>query len=163
VEHKASKLGTALAAAVLGLGLPAVASAQALPSDQMPDGKAVDVDTDVTTSADITPVMSAMTSLGMQVDQLSSMSNISSGDIALVPINDMNLSAEQRYMLAQNADPSAEASLQRALDNVTVQEVSGTGTDQHTLADHLRMVGVDPAGVVAVDVDDQGIVTVYYQ
>jgi hypothetical protein len=163
VEHKASKLGTALAAAVLGLGLPAMASAQALPSDQQADGKVVDVDTGVDTSADVTPMMSVMTSLGDQVQALSAMSTISSGDIALIPVGDMNLSAEQRYMLAQTADPSAEASLQRSLDNVIVQEARGTGDEQHSLADHLRMLGVDPAGVIAVNVDDQGLVTVYYQ
>jgi hypothetical protein len=166
VEHKASKLGTALAAAVLGLGLPAMASAQELPSDQQTDGKAVDtVDTDtgLTTYGDVTPVMSAMTSLGDQVQTLSGMSTISSADIALIPLDDMNLSAEQRYQIAQNADPSAEASLQRTLDNVTVQEARGTGDEQHSLADHLRMLGVDPAGVIAVNVDDQGVVTVFYQ
>ncbi len=56
-----------------------------------------------------------------------------------------------------------EASLQRALDDVTVQEARGTGDEQHSLADHLRMLGIDPAGVMAVSVDDQGVVAVYYQ
>jgi hypothetical protein len=165
VERKASKLGTALAAAVLGLGLPAAASAQVFPSDQAPDTSTltVDTDTDATTAADMTPVTSAMSTLGEQVQTLSNMSTISSGDIALIAIGDMNLSAEQRYTLAQNADPSAEAALQQSLSNVTVQEARGTGDEQHSLAEHLRMLGVDPAGVIAVNVDDQGVVSVYYQ
>jgi hypothetical protein len=163
VENKASKLGTAVAAAVLGLGLPAIASAQELPSDQPADTNAVDVDTDATTTADVTPVTSALTRLSDSTQLLSNMSTISSADIALISLGDMNLSADQRYTLAQNMDPSAEAALQQTLDGVTVQEARGNGDEAHSFADHLRMLGVEPTNVVAVNVDDMGVISVYYQ
>lgn len=168
MEHKAAKLGTALAAAVLGLGIPALASAQELPQDQQDQTSDTQVTSpfildDQTTMTSMLPVSDAIASIAAQTQTLSGMSPISADDIAVVSLNDLGLSAAQRYSLMQNADPSGMATLQQALAGVNVAETGSLAGYTKTLADHLQMLGVDPASVVAVDVANDGTVTLYYQ
>ncbi|MDB5072777.1 MAG: hypothetical protein JWM87_3888 [Candidatus Eremiobacteraeota bacterium] len=165
MEHKASKLGTALAAAVLGLGLPAMASAQELPqSDEQPDTSATSGSViEQANAPEMTTLDDAMASLGARTQSLANLGTISADDIAVVSVADMGLTAEQRYAMMQNADPSAEATLQRTLADVQVDESGSLAGYRRSLADHVTMLGIDPSSVVAVDVDGDGAVTLYYQ
>ncbi|HYW52663.1 MAG TPA: hypothetical protein VFF00_02285 [Candidatus Elarobacter sp.] len=164
MEHKAAKFGTAFAAAVLGLGLPALASAQELPAGDQPDTSTMSASMIEDANApEMTPVGDAIAMLGDRAQALAGMTPITADSIAVVSLSDMGLTAEQRYTLMQNADPSSEAALQQTLGNVMVDENGSLAGYQRTLADHLTMLGVDPAAVVAVDIDTDGSVTLYYQ
>jgi hypothetical protein len=160
MEHVTTRLGTALAATVLGLGIPAAAAAQDDSTGVPPDVLNETVMTDMTAAADTTPLDVAAANLGSNTQALVNLGSISAGDVAVVSMNDMNLSADQRYTVAQNIDPSTATALQQALNSVTVSEYGG---DSPTLAAHLQSLGIDPAGVVAVDVGADGVVTIFTQ
>ncbi|MBV8298225.1 MAG: hypothetical protein JO083_01510 [Candidatus Eremiobacteraeota bacterium] len=162
MEHKAAKIGTSLAAAVLGLGLPAVASAQEYPStDLQPTDQTT---LDQTVSAPELPTISqAVANMGAQAQMLSNLGQISSDDVAMVSLNDIGLGADQRYTLMQSVDPSQAATLQQALQNVQVAENNSLAGQPRTLAEHLQTMGVEPSSVVAANVGDDGTVTIYYQ
>ncbi|MDB5092829.1 MAG: hypothetical protein JWO85_930 [Candidatus Eremiobacteraeota bacterium] len=160
MEHVTTKLGTALAATVLGLGIPAAAVAQD-DSTGVPSGVLNEtVMTDMTVAADTTPLDAAAANLESNTQALVNLGSVSAGDVAVVSMSDMNLSADQRYSVAQNIDPSTATALQQALNSVTVSEYGG---DSPTLANHLQSLGIDPAGVVAVDVGADGVVTIFTQ
>jgi hypothetical protein len=164
MEHKAAKIGTSLAAAVLGLGLPTAASAQEYPSKDLPPTDQATTQLDQTVSAPELPTVSqAIVNMGAQAQILSNLGQISSDDVALVSLNDMGLGANQRYTLMQSIDPSQVAALQRALQTVQVAENNSLAGQPRTLADHLTTMGVDPSSVVAANVGDDGTVTIYYQ
>ena len=112
---------------------------------------------------EMTPLGDAVASMSSRTQALAALGTINAEDIAAVSIADMGLSAEQRYTLMQNADPSSAATLQQTLGNVQVDEVGSLAGYQRSLGDHLKMLGIDPTSVVAVDVDGDGLVTVYYQ
>ena len=160
MEHVTTKLGTALAATALGLGIPGAAVAQDDSTGVPPAALADIVMTDVTAAADTTPLDAATANLGSNTQALVNLGSISAADVAVVSMNDMNLGADQRYAVAQNIDPSTATALQQALNSVTVSEYSG---DSATLANHLQSLGIDPAGVVAVDVGADGVVTIFTQ
>ncbi|MDB5042898.1 MAG: hypothetical protein JWN27_3624 [Candidatus Eremiobacteraeota bacterium] len=161
MEHVTTKLGTALAATVLGLGIPAAAAAQDDSTGVPPDVLAETAMTDMTAaSSEGTSLDVAAANLGSNTQALVNLGSIGAGDVAVVSMNDMNLSADQRYTVAQNIDPSTATALQQALNSVTVSEYSG---DTPTLAGHLQSLGIDPAGVVAVDVGADGVVTIFTQ
>ncbi|HEY4441231.1 MAG TPA: hypothetical protein VGN14_12305 [Candidatus Elarobacter sp.] len=161
VMENTSKIGTTLAAAVLALGLPTVAAAQ----DNSTGLEDWQVDTTQADqgSADLsgaTTIDQAMADSATSAQQLNDMGQISAADIAVVSMGDMNLDADQRYTLAQNADPSTALAVQSALSNATVAEYNGTTP---TLADHLQSLGIEPASVVALTVGSDGMVTVFTQ
>jgi hypothetical protein len=161
MEHTASKFGTALAAVVLGIGLPAVAAAQddSTGAPQQPVLQDAATAVDETTALEMAPLSDVLAATGEQAQALSNMGPISSDNVVAVSLNDLGLTADQRYTLMQQVDPSAEAMLQQALG--TAQVVAGG--EQRTLADHLTINGVDPASVIAARIDSDGTVTVYYQ
>ncbi|HEY0395042.1 MAG TPA: hypothetical protein VGD01_11165 [Candidatus Elarobacter sp.] len=166
MEHKVAKLGSAVAAAVLGLGIPALASAQTLPQsdEQTNDTSLMSASMIEDANApEMMPVSDAIASMSERTQTLADMGTISADDIAVVSLSDIGLTAEQRYTLMQNVDPSNAATLLQTLGTVTVAENGGTAGDSQSLADHLKMLGVDPAGVVAADVGSDGEVTIYYQ
>ena len=160
MEHLTTKLGTALAATALGLSIPAAAAAQDDSTGVPPTVIADTAITDVSAAADTAPLDTAAANLGTNTQALVNLGSISAGDVAVVSMNDMNLSADQRYTVAQSIDPSTATALQQALNTVTVSEYSG---DSPTLANHLQSLGIDPAGVVAVDVGADGVVTIFTQ
>jgi hypothetical protein len=165
MEHKAAKIGTAFAAAVLGLGLPALASAQEYPNgdEQQPDVSSTStMMVEDVNAPEMAPLTDAMAMLADRTHALADMGPISADAIAAVSLSDIGLTAEQRYTLMQNADASNEAALQQTLGTVMVDETGMLGGYQRTLADHLKMLGVDPASVIALDIDGDGSVTLYY-
>jgi hypothetical protein len=111
----------------------------------------------------MTALNDVMASLGARTQSLANLGTVSADDIAVVSIADMGLTAEQRYAMMQNADPSAEATLQQTLSNVQVDETGSLAGYRRSLADHATMLGIDPSSIVAVDVDGDGAVTLYYQ
>ncbi len=149
-----------MAATALGLGIPAAAVAQDDSTGVPPDVVSDAVMTDVTAAADITSLDAATANLGSNTQALVNLGSIDAGDVAVVSMNDMNLGADQRYAVAQNIDPGAATALQQALNTVTVSEYGG---DSPTLANHLQSLNIDPAGVVAVDVGADGVVTIFTQ
>jgi hypothetical protein len=164
MEHKAAKIGTSLAAAVLGLGLPTVVSAQEYPSNDLQPTDQTTTQLDQTVSAPELPTISqSIANMGAQAQMLTNLGQISSDDVAMVSLNDIGLSAEQRYTLMQSIDPSQAAALQQALQNVSVAENNSLAGQPRTLAEHLTTMGVDPSSVVAANVGDDGSVTIYYQ
>jgi hypothetical protein len=161
MEHSVSKIGTVFAAAVLSVGLPAIASAQD-DTTGAPPADAIDTATQVDESAalEMTPISDAISATAEQAQILSGMQPIDAQNVVAVSLADVGLTAAQRYALGQQMDPSAEAMLQQALG--TAQVIASTG-EQRTLADHLTALGVDPATVVAAEVANDGTVTLYYQ
>jgi hypothetical protein len=161
MEHTVPKIGTAIAAAVLSFGLPAVASAQddttGNPPTDVTDSTA---QVDETTALEMAPITDAISATAEQAQVLSGMQPIDAQNVVAVSLADIGLTAAQRYALAQQMDPSAEAMLQQALG--TAQVVASTG-EQRTLADHLTALGIDPTTVIAADVANDGTVTLYYQ
>jgi hypothetical protein len=160
MEQVTTKLGTALAAAVLGLGIPAAAVAQDDSTGVPPDVVADTAMAEMTAASDTTMLDVATANLGTNTQALVNLGNIGAGDLAVVSMSDMNLSADQRYTVGQSIDPSTATALQQALNSVTVSEERG---DSSTLATHLQSLGIDPAGVVAVDVGADGVVTIFTQ
>jgi hypothetical protein len=160
MEHVTTKLGTALAATALGLGVPAAAVAQDDSISVPPYVVADTIMSETTAVANITALDAATANLGPNTQALVNLGSIGSGDVAIVSMIDMNLGADQRYAVAQNIDPSTATALQRAMNSVTVSEYSG---DSSTLANHLKSLGIDPAEVVAVDVGADGVVTIFTQ
>jgi hypothetical protein len=166
MEHTAAKLGTTFAAAVLGLGLPAVASAQELPSnDVQPTDPAVMSASQIeaANAPELPTIADAVANMGAQAQMLSNLGQISADDVAIVSLSDIGVGADARYALMQSMDPSQAAVLQQALQNVSVAETGSLSGYQRTLADHLKLMGSDPSNVVAVNVGDDGSVTVYTQ
>ena len=166
MEHTAAKLGTTVAAAVLGLGLPAAASAQVLPSnDVQPADPAVTSSSQIeaANAPELPTIADAVANMGAQAQMLSNLGQISADDVSMISLTDIGVGADQRYALMQSMDPSQAAALQQALQNVSVAETGSLAGYQKTLADHLQLMGVDPASVVAANVGDDGSVTVYYQ
>jgi hypothetical protein len=165
MEHKAAKLGTAFAAAVLGLGLPALASAQELPAgDEQTDTSTMSASMIEDANApEMTPISDAIASMSDRTQALANLGPITADSITVVSLSDIGLTAEQRYTLMQSVDASNAATLQVTLGNVMVDENGSLAGYQRSLADHLKMIGVDPASVVAVDLDNDGSVTLYYQ
>ena len=166
MQHTASKLGSAVAAAVLGLGIPALASAQEMPQsdEQTNDTSLMSASMiEEANAPEMTPVADAITSMSGATQALATMGTISADDIAVVSLSDIGLTAEQRYTLMQSIDPSNAATLQQTLGAVTVAENGGTAGESQTLAKHLQMLGVDPASVVATEIGSDGEVTFYYQ
>lgn len=165
MEHKVHKLGIALAAGLLGLSVPALASAEAnqniLP-DPSVQTDAQDAQLDVA-APEAATVSEAIASMDSQTQRLADLGSLGAGDIVLVSLADIGASADQRYSMLQSIDPSRMAALQQTLGTVMVTETPALGGDTNTVADHLRLVGVDPASVVAVNVDDSGLVTLYHQ
>ncbi|HEY0614865.1 MAG TPA: hypothetical protein VGC96_09510 [Candidatus Elarobacter sp.] len=164
MEHKAAKLGTAVAAAVLGLGIPALASAQEVPQDQTDDTSLMSSSMIEDANApEMTPISDAIAAMSDRTQALATLGSIAADDISVVSLGDLGLTAEQRYTLMQNVDPSNAATLQQTLGNVIVDENGGLAGYQRSLADHLKQMGIDPASIVAVDVDGDGAVTLYAQ
>jgi hypothetical protein len=160
MEHVTTKLGTALAAAALGLGIPAASAAQD-DSTTVPPGVVADtVMTETTAAAGTTALDAAAANLGSNTQALVNLGSIGARDVAVVSMSDMNLGADQRYSVAQNIDPSTATALQRAMNSVTVSEYGG---ESPTLANHLQSLGIDPAEVVAVDVGADSVVTIFTQ
>jgi hypothetical protein len=160
MEHVTTKLGTALAATALGLGVPAAGVAQD-DSIGVPSIALTDTDmTETTAAADTTALGAAAANLGSNTQALVNLGSIGTSDVAIVSMSDMNLGADQRYTVAQSIDPSTATALQQAMNSVTVSEYSG---DSPTLANHLQSLGIDPAEVVAVDVGADGVVTIFTQ
>jgi hypothetical protein len=160
MEHVTTRFGMALAATALGLGLPAAGAAQD-DSIGVPSGALAEtVMTETTAAADTTALDAATANLGSNTQALVNLGSIGAGDIAVVSMSDMQLGADQRYTVAQNIDPSTATALQQAMNSVTVSEYSGGSP---TLANHLQSLGIDPAGVVAVDVGADGVVTIFTQ
>jgi hypothetical protein len=160
MEHVTTKLGTALAATALGLGVSAAAVAQD-DSIGVPPGVVADtIMTETTAAANTTALDAATANLGSNTQALVNLGSLGAGDVAIVSMSDMNLGADQRYAVAQNIDPSTATALQRAMNSVTVSEYTGDST---TLANHLQSLGIDPAEVVAVDVGADGVVTIFTQ
>jgi hypothetical protein len=159
MEHTASKFGTALAAVVLGIGLPAAAAAQDDSTGAPPVLQDATTAVDESTALEIAPLSDVIAATGEQAQALSSMGPIASENVVVVSLNDLGLTADQRYTLMQQIDPSAEVMLQQALG--TAQVVAGS--EQRTLADHLTLNGVDPSSVIAARIDSDGTVTLYYQ
>jgi hypothetical protein len=160
MEHVTTRFGMALAATALGLGIPAAGAAQD-DSIGVPSGALAEtVMTETTAAADTTALDAATANLGSNTQALVNLGSIGAGDIAVVSMSDMQLGADQRYTVAQNIDPSTATALQQAMNSVTVSEYS---SDSSTLAMHLQSLGIDPAGVVAVDVGADGVVTIFTQ
>ena len=161
MEHKASKFGTVVAAAVLGLGLPAIASAQELPQSDDTSAMSASV-IEQANAPEMTTLSDVIDSMSARTQSLANLAPVSADDIAVVSIADMGLTAEQRYTLMQNVDPSNAATLQQTLGTVQVDETGSLAGYRRSLADHVQMLGIDPSSVVAVDVDGDGAVTLYY-
>lgn len=124
-----------------------------------PPASATDVDDDAM-APEMTPISDAIQAAGDRAQALSAMDSIGADNLVMVSLADVGLSAQQRYTLAQQMDPSAEASLQQALSTAMVTTADGS---QVSLADHLTALGVDPSSVVAAEIDNDGTVTLYTQ
>ncbi len=158
------RFGTAVVAAVLGLGVPLAASAQqqsGMPASATP------------TSGDTTyaTFQGVIARRARNTGMLASMTNhISVHDISLIPVNNMRWSASQRSWFHSSMGDDGYRALQAALSKATVADVdrtNGQSEDQSSLADYLLHEGINPHSVVAVDIESRNDalnphVTVYY-
>jgi len=158
-------LGTALAAAVLGLALPASALAQS--SDTTMTSATEDGTTatyaqgDAYSTDNASEVSAALAGISAQTDALTRAGSFSTADVSVLSLGDLGLDASARYNLMQNMDPSAEANLQNALGGVNVTDDSSGVTT--SLSDYVAALGYDPSAVLAVAVNGDDDVTVYTQ
>jgi hypothetical protein len=141
-----AKLAAVAATAILGLGLPAIASAQQNTSNTQATAPQVSV-------AD------AMSATAATAQRLAAMEPISADNIIVVSLSDNTATGNQ---LAQQVDPSAEAALQRALKTAQVLETGGSiGGYQRSLAQHIQMLGYGPANVVTATIGKDKTVTLF--
>ena len=155
MERKTGKLGAALLAAALGVGVPALACAQTAPDQNSTDpDNSIEYDTSAGTG-----LSSAIANIATNTQQLANMGTLDEGAIMPVSMSDMGLDGAATTTMAQQISPSDAATLQTALQNVNVTtQQSPNGV---SLANYLSSINVDPHSVVAVDVADGGV-TVYY-
>ncbi|HEX3551122.1 MAG TPA: hypothetical protein VHT53_12135 [Candidatus Elarobacter sp.] len=158
-------LGAAALAALLGLGLPAVAAAQQAP-DTAP------VQASPVSDTQFSVIQNVIARQARTTQMLASMQNqISSRDISVVPVNNLRWNATQRSMLDSSIAGDGYNALQAALGKATVADVdrnNGQSEDQSSLAEYLQHMGIDPRTVVGVDIRRAGDaqnphVIVYYR
>jgi hypothetical protein len=166
MEHVAPNIRTAFVAAALGLTLPAVASAQVYPSSSADPDSSASASVSVVeeaTAPQLDAISDAIASMSERTQALADLSPITADNVVTVSLGDLGLTAEERYSLMQSIDPSKAASLQQTLGTVMVAENGSLAGYQRSLADHLTLIGVDPTSVIAVNVESDGTVTLYYQ
>ena len=150
MERKTGKLGAALAAVALGVGMPALASAQSVPDASM------QWDTTTNTSVD-----GAIANLAANTAALANAGTLDESAIVPVSLSDMEMDGASTAKMLQAVNPGDAATLQQTLGNVSVttqQSPSGV-----SLANYLTSMNIDPHSVVAVDVGNDGTVTLFYQ
>ena len=156
MERTTGKLGATLLAAALGVGFPALACAQTAP-DMNTTGPDSSIQYDTTTS---TGLNAAIANMAANTQALTDLGTLDESAVMPVALSDMGLDGSATTAMAQQIAPSAAATLQQALQNVSVTtQQSPNGV---SLANYLTSMNVDPHNVVAVEVAD-GNVTVYYQ
>jgi hypothetical protein len=140
VQHTTRSIMTAAATAAIALGLPVAGLAQTLMNGNQ----------------QVAILQNAVRNADRETRMLATLPNqISVTDIALVPVDGMQLSAAQRRAV-MNANGSRRAALQAALSKATVADTdrrNGASEDQSSLAEYLQHHDVDPNRVVAVDVN----------
>jgi hypothetical protein len=159
-----SATASALLAATLAAA-PAAALAQA--QGQAP------MQNDQTTGADASMAlyMRSASRMDANTQALASLTNqIPQRNVIVVPVDGFHMSPAQHQAAMGSMNDGRRAALKAAMDKATVATVdrpNGTSEDQNSLTDYIKHLGIDPRGVVAVDVnttkDPQNpLVTVFY-
>jgi len=123
------------------------------------------------TSMDRAMFMRSAGRMDAETQKLASLTNqVPQRNVVPVAVDAWNFSpGEHRAMMAQ-VTGARRSALRGAMDKVTVameDRSNGASEDQHSLTEYLKHLGINPAGVIAVDVNttrdpENPIVTVFY-
>ncbi len=164
VTHlKTTTIASALLAAALGFAAPALAQQAPGPA---PDNQTTG--TDLVRATFIRDV----SRMDMMTQALASLTNqIPQKNIIPVPVDRWTLTPDEHQAMMSTMTPGRMTALRGAMDKATVateDRPNGTSEDSHSLTDYVKHLGIDPRGVIAVDVstrqDPQNpVVTVFYR
>jgi hypothetical protein len=165
VKHpKRTIIASALLAAGLAASGTALAGAQQQPA--MQGNQTTGTDTSIALLVRSAGRMDAETQM------LAGLKNqVPQKNVVPVPVDAFSLSDSQRHMMMGSMTADRRTALLSAMDKVTVaseDRPNGASPDQQSLTEYLKHLGINPRGVVAVDVnttqDPQNpIVTLFYR
>ncbi len=159
---------TTIASAVLaaGLAFAAPALAQQAPGPDTSDNQ--------TTGTDTTRALfiRSVTRMDMMTQTLGSLTNhIPQKNIVPIAVERWTLTPDEHQALMTTMTPDRMSALRGAMDKATVameDRPNGASEDQHSLTDYMKHLGIDPRGVIAIDVNtrrdpENPMVTVFYR